>query len=466
MSKADILRQFVAQSLAAASQEILAVVERTVSEYEEEAAGFREQIDRQRKQLELLQPRVKLETLSNITITDVRSVTKRSRRHSEEEEGGGDEDLEDVNNQTPSRRPCEQNVVDAQDHVDLRIHVLENPQTEALSKNVHKKCPRGLQEVDVLELLRSDRGRLELNSVTAEEIQRRGTSTVFIRPKVQKETEDSEEDAGDSSSPTCDTRQQISSRLQAEDVLTGSSTSQQEDDDNMLTEEANDGERQDEEAAAAQRKEVEEEEDDNDEKEEDREKLKDSDDEWEPDMSEEEEESSDGDGDGDGEPKTTNKQNVKCSSVTEVGAKNAAACNACGTPREYADDAGSVCGVCGERPASTETPDLQIQSRLETGNCHICGETFFSVYGRDEHVAAHSGERPHKCNVCAAAFALRASLEKHRTLHVEGKPHTCFTCHKVCEHREALKAHLKTHVIKKKKHLCGVCGKSLSDYRS
>ena len=62
MSKAEILRGIVTEKLSTAAQEILAVVERTVAGYEEEASGFRREIDRQRRQLELLlQPRVKLE---------------------------------------------------------------------------------------------------------------------------------------------------------------------------------------------------------------------------------------------------------------------------------------------------------------------------------------------------------------------------------------------------------------------
>lgn len=61
MSKAEILRGIVNEKLATAAQEILAVVERTLAGYEEEASGFRQEIERQTKQLQLLQPRVSLE---------------------------------------------------------------------------------------------------------------------------------------------------------------------------------------------------------------------------------------------------------------------------------------------------------------------------------------------------------------------------------------------------------------------
>lgn len=63
-SKAEILRGIVAEKLTTAAHEILAVVERTVAGYEEEVSELRQEIERQRRQLEvLLQARVKLETI-------------------------------------------------------------------------------------------------------------------------------------------------------------------------------------------------------------------------------------------------------------------------------------------------------------------------------------------------------------------------------------------------------------------
>lgn len=60
MSKGDVIRGFVTERLAVASQEILAVVDKIVAGYEEEASGFRQEIERQRRQLEeLLQPEVR-----------------------------------------------------------------------------------------------------------------------------------------------------------------------------------------------------------------------------------------------------------------------------------------------------------------------------------------------------------------------------------------------------------------------
>lgn len=54
MSKGDILRGFVSERLAVATQDILGVVDRIVAGWEEEASGFRREIERQRRQLEVL----------------------------------------------------------------------------------------------------------------------------------------------------------------------------------------------------------------------------------------------------------------------------------------------------------------------------------------------------------------------------------------------------------------------------
>lgn len=53
MSQRDV-RRFVTERLAAVTREILEVVDGVVAGYEEEASGFREEIERQRRQLEVL----------------------------------------------------------------------------------------------------------------------------------------------------------------------------------------------------------------------------------------------------------------------------------------------------------------------------------------------------------------------------------------------------------------------------
>ncbi|KAI3376492.1 hypothetical protein L3Q82_016451 [Scortum barcoo] len=271
MSKAEILRGIVTEKLTTAAREILAVVERTVAGYEEEASGFRREIDRQRRQLEvLLQPRVRLERRAVIPDLEGHEVVVVSEEEEEEEEhrqqsgveedtgslgllwydddddDDGDEeqqlsvrpatssrqkreDLKDPDYQITSRlispralsdrkRPGRPRISETRSHLDLRIRILDDSQTDVLSKRVFQKCPvqelrcpRGLQEVDFLDLLRStfpqlanqkpfdvftsDRTKrlqpLRVKSLTPEEICRSirltgaGNSALYIRLKMR-----------------------------------------------------------------------------------------------------------------------------------------------------------------------------------------------------------------------------------------------------------------------------------------
>ncbi|XP_039997522.1 uncharacterized protein LOC120797742 [Xiphias gladius] len=285
MSKAEMLRVIVTEKLAAAAQEILAVVERTVAGYEEEASGFRQEIDRQRRQLEvLLQPEIKLETTDDqqlfpicepvqaeasgggaqvpeeeeqqhkyeLSVVDARSMgllcyTEEQMDEDEEDEDEGAserpaltstrdrEPLTEPDYETASRLapPTVQSdrrsagrprTGESQSHVDLRIRILEDSQTEVLSTSVFKKypaqdlkCPRGLREPDFLDLLRSsfpplaadksfdlfttDRTRrllpLRVKTLTPEEIYRTikstGHSALYIRLKTQEEPQAADE---------------------------------------------------------------------------------------------------------------------------------------------------------------------------------------------------------------------------------------------------------------------------------
>ncbi|XP_039996668.1 zinc finger protein 491-like isoform X2 [Xiphias gladius] len=527
MSKAEILRGFVTERLAAASQEILAVVDRIVAGYEEEASGFRQEIDRQRRQLEvLLQPQV---TLNKAGVKRSRSLGHVEEEEGEDEDGESPGNLEDVKSRTQSRgqfrqrKPGRPQIWETQNHVDLRIRILMDPQTEVLSKNVLKKCPmlklkcpRGLQEADFLDLLRSNfpqlagdnktfdiltsnrrrrLQRLKLKTVTPEEIHKNisctgwGTSTLFIRlkkePRASEEeihplrTKDisTEESSSTAAMLTCDeTGPQTSSVQEVQgrrvDVLSSRSTSQQQD---VETEEAEEDCRitqPAEDSVARSASETKGDASDDGQKGEEREETNDSDDNWRPDKGESHSEL---------QSKTTKKQKTRRSGVKAPEAKTengdaALSCKVCRALHKsevtfvkhawsHVDDPESLCGVCGEHPESVEALKHHLQSHHKTNDCHICGESFLSMLSLNEHVAAHSGERPYKCNVCHAAFALKVSLENHQKIHEACTLHKCYTCHKVFELKEQLKAHRRTHT-NKKTHLCGVCGKSLSDYRS
>ncbi|XP_070786269.1 uncharacterized protein [Enoplosus armatus] len=265
VSKAELLRGVVAEKLTTAAQEILAVVERTVAGYEEEAAGLRQEIDRQRRQLELLvQPEIKLETTDDqFPVCEPAAgggggggeLPEEEEQHKYEpsvEDSGGlglicytevqmeDNEEEDQEHLTEPdseaasrlRTPTVQSdrrsagrprISEPQDHIDLRIRFLEDSQIKVLSARVFRKypvqevrCPRGLQEEDFLDLLRSafpqlaaqkqfdfftsDRTKrlqpLRLETLTPEEIYRTaGHSALYIRLKLPEEVQAREEES-------------------------------------------------------------------------------------------------------------------------------------------------------------------------------------------------------------------------------------------------------------------------------
>ncbi|XP_034424710.1 zinc finger protein 853-like isoform X1 [Hippoglossus hippoglossus] len=94
MSKSEILRGIITEKLSTAAREILAVVERTVSGYEEEAAGFRLEVEQQRRQLEalLLVSHIKLEATDDQQLFP---VSEPPPPPPPEEESGGGEPVEE-----------------------------------------------------------------------------------------------------------------------------------------------------------------------------------------------------------------------------------------------------------------------------------------------------------------------------------------------------------------------------------
>uniref|UniRef100_A0A3B3CR67 C2H2-type domain-containing protein n=1 Tax=Oryzias melastigma TaxID=30732 RepID=A0A3B3CR67_ORYME len=206
-SKADILRGIITEKLSIATRDILAVVERTVADYEEEASGFRRRIARQERQLELLQPRVNLHRLLEEPEPEPRgseeldgtrppkeellspppdikdSVRLDFPQNDEDDDNGGFDDEandEDSRKQTRdpdfeiplrsmSRRPPRRRIQHSRawsrsrlTHLDIRVRFIKDPNVTALQRSSLKKTivrdlsfPRSLKEPEFLDLLRS-----------------------------------------------------------------------------------------------------------------------------------------------------------------------------------------------------------------------------------------------------------------------------------------------------------------------
>ncbi|XP_045921420.1 uncharacterized protein LOC123980890 isoform X2 [Micropterus dolomieu] len=233
LAKAEILRGFIAEKLTTAAQEIFAVVERTVAGYEEEASGLRQEIDRQRRQLEaVLQPRVSLCRtgaedsgsqciLEKIVKKKVEEEEEESAEEPEQSTSLDEEDLSDPDYQLTNTR-C-QFVQRERGHLNLRVCLLKDCRTNVLSKYVLRspmqrlRCPRGLQESEFLDILRStfpqltgqfdaftaDSTRilapLKLKTMTPEVIKwsiksrGKGRSALYLRPKRSKKSLTSQE---------------------------------------------------------------------------------------------------------------------------------------------------------------------------------------------------------------------------------------------------------------------------------
>uniref|UniRef100_A0A3Q2VRW3 Transcription factor 7-like 2 n=1 Tax=Haplochromis burtoni TaxID=8153 RepID=A0A3Q2VRW3_HAPBU len=500
MSKSDILRGIITEKLSTAAREILAVVERTIVDYEEEVAGFRQEIDRQRRLLELLQPRVKLER------TDVKDtvISGLPVYDNVEEEGvempfvqpdtsstQHEEQLKEPGHQIPFevKRPSKALTGGTQTLPNFRIRILEDSQTEILSNLVFKKCPvqnltcpRGLQEDDFLELLRStfpqlgseepldflissSHKRLQLLQIeprTPEAIYNAinavGNSALYIRPKTGKEEEKtlhSLQTNVDPPSSDAEALRSVKAKLLSSptqhdddttvDVLATNSTSENQD---LRTEEdasdsevnSSDGMNEDE--------------------------MLDGDDDWKPDPKPQ-------------LPKRKKEKQTKKKQVAKCWIKRfkgKVSCKVCGVGYthlaslmrhiwSHVDEPQSVCGVCGKTLDSVEKLKDHLQNYQKTYKCSICGKSFYSRNSLRSHVSFHTANKLFKCNVCSKTFPRMSALRIHRSIHVQEKLYQCDICPKSFVLKGQLTAHTKTHTRKERYH-CKICGKSVADRRA
>ncbi|XP_076019355.1 uncharacterized protein LOC143010734 isoform X2 [Genypterus blacodes] len=509
MSKPDTLRGFIAERLAAAAREILAAVDRTVSGYEEEASGCRQEMERQRRQLEALLPRVKLHREGVDT-----------QNHADEEGGDGEDEQtalslhrcqknpKDSSRQTSPRVQSERGNADK--HLDLRVCMLQDAQSDILPKNVFQKCPvqrlkcpGGLQgAADLLDLLRSSFPQLaggssfgcfdiftldktrrlrKVEPQTSEEICKYARSTrgkyptLYIRLKTGDTTEllplqrkDDARDAPSTSAELTDDeiRPQSSLAQQADDrravdildvldktsQLHGEMESEQTydvEDDRTL-------EQMSIQAISAGRSEAQ------------TEGCISSDNEGKPEAR---------------SAKMTTKRRARVYSLevkrTKFSAKteNSAellACRVCGYLHKsnimlikhawsHDSDPQSLCGVCGEHLESAEALKNHLQGHQKTHDCHVCGKSLLSIVSLTEHVAAHTGETPYECRTCHKRFALKLSLKNHQRRHAASRPQKSYTSHHLFDKK--LEARRRSHGDEKP-YRCGICGKSLCDLRS
>ncbi|XP_038587327.1 zinc finger protein 37-like isoform X2 [Micropterus salmoides] len=373
-------------------------------------------------------------------------------------------------------------------HHFLKVCMLDDSQSDVLSKNVFQKCPvqelqcpRGLQEADFLDLLRStfpqlagddkrfhvfksDRSRrlqrLKVKTLTPEEIYRSMKSTgvektlLYIRLKTGEEEEEEEEEeefhllqrSDDTTTDSPSTAAEVIKTDEAK--LSSSSTSQQQA---METGEADDD------AAESQV-------DSNNDGDKEGDEAFDGDEDWKPDPEVQ-------------SPKKRRKQESKLSGVKgQLIGSSKTPCKVCGVwyrilgslikhAWSHVEDPQLVCGVCGEKFESVEELKGHLRKYQKTHDCSFCAKSFLTITGLNSHTTLHTGDRPFKCDVCNKTFAQISTLSVHRWVHVADKPHKCDICPKAFGLKAQLRAHSKMHAGRDKYH-CNVCGKSFYDLRS
>ncbi|XP_070404522.1 zinc finger protein 37 isoform X3 [Nothobranchius furzeri] len=512
-SKTDIVRGIITEKLTTAAQEIFAVVERIVTDYEAEASGLRQQVDRQRRQLELLQPRVKLlreELVPDQRSHEVVAAGEEEEQPDEEEaesqdllpwtsevEDGGDDDeggdddapanlgpfqdnLKDPDYIIPSRSdtsvgnsvrkgPCRPRLSGTHDGIDLRVRLLEDPDTKGLSNEVFKKtpvqdlkCPRGLQELDFLHLLRSsfpqladgepfdlfksDCSRkllpLRVNALTPEEILKAFNWSgrcrrlpLYIRLKNGKEKENGNEDELRGfprvAHPMISANDQTDLHTSVSNVRRGhlsSSSASSQDQELKPVEEGAENDSSD------------------------GGENPDSDD-WNPEL------------------ESPTKQKWKNKSKTAVNKKNN--CKVCGVwyrhlvslvrhSWTHVEQQQDVCGVCEEKFDSVEKLKEHLQNHQKLHGCSLCGKTFVSLASLNKHRARHAVKRAFKCLICDQSFDNVSALYHHRLSHREEKPHQCDVCQKSFILEKQLTAHRETH-SRVDEYFCKICNKSFTN---
>nr|XP_015807822.1 zinc finger protein 391 [Nothobranchius furzeri] len=124
----------------------------------------------------------------------------------------------------------------------------------------------------------------------------------------------------------------------------------------------------------------------------------------------------------------------------------------------------------GERPFSCKLCEksfshklvLTLHMRTHTSEkpfpCEACGKCFLNSSSLIKHIKMHTGEKPHPCEACGSCFISSRTLTRHMRTCTGEKPYRCKTCNKCFAETSALSSHRKTHTGEKP-HSCEACGK-------